>query len=320
MKQARIDAIDQYRGIAIILMVIANYLFDVLTIPGWLKHAPDVGLTIIDLIAPFFIFAIGLTYGESYRARVQRDGVGRTWGHFLRRWLALIGIGAIISAGEVLVGKNASPISWGVLQAIGVAGILTLLVIRVPPLWRALIGLAVLAVYQILLDASWLTTVLHSEHGGVQGALSWSGMLILSTVIADIWRKSRVKELGAAWPSLAALAAGLLLSLAAPISKNRVSASYVLVSLGASGFLFAVVLLVVDRLRLSASYLRWWGINPLLLYIIHYLLLALVVLPDAPWWHVEASIPLVVVQAAAIIAILSVIAWLLSKRERPFTL
>jgi len=316
----RIDAIDQYRGIAIMLMVIANYLFDVVTIPGWLKHAPDIGLTIIDLIAPFFIFAIGLTYGASYRSRIERDGVAKTWGHFLRRWLALIGIGAIISAGEVLVGKNASPISWGVLQAIGCAGIITLLVIAVPPVWRTLIGCAVLAAYQVLLDTSWLPTVLHSEHGGMQGALSWSGMMILSTVVADIWRKKPQNEIAVAWPSVTALAAGLLLSLAAPISKNRVSASYVLVSLGASGLLFAVVLLLVNRLRLQAAYLRWWGINPLLLYIMHYLLLALVVLPDAPWWHVQASIPLVAVQAAAIIAILSVAAWLLSRRKQPFSL
>ena len=250
--QNRIEAIDQYRGIAIILMVIANYLFDVTTIPGWLKHAPDIGLTVIDLIAPFFIFAIGLTYGASYRARVERDGAARTWGHFLRRWLALIGIGAIISAGEVLVGKNASPISWGVLQAIGVAGIVTLLVIRVPPLWRALIALVMLAAYQLLLDNLWLSTVLHSEHGGMEGAVAWSAMLILSSVVADVWRRNGSSELGVAWPSAVALAAGLLLSLVAPISKNRVSASYVLVSLGASGLLFAVVQLAVSRLRLPS--------------------------------------------------------------------
>ena len=82
----------------------------------------------------------------------------------------------------------------------------------------------------------------------------------------------------------------------------------------------AVVLLVVNRLRLQAAYLRWWGINPLLLYIMHYLLLALVVLPDVPSWHVQAPIPLVIAQAAVIIAILSVAAWFLSRRERPFSL
>jgi len=292
----------------------------VTTIPGWLKHAPDIGLTVIDLIAPFFIFAIGLTYGPSYRSRVERDGLGRTWGHFLRRWLSLIGIGAIISAGEVLVGKNASPISWGVLQAIGVAGILTLLVIAVPPLWRALIALAMLAAYQLLLDGVWLATVLRSEHGGMEGAIAWSAMLILSTVIADMGRKSRVLEVGVAWPSLVALAAGLLLSAVAPISKNRVSSSYVLVSVGASGLLFAAVLVVCNRLKLRSGYLAWWGLNPLLLYIMHYLLLALVVLPDAAWWHVQASIPLVIIQASVIIAILSVAAWLLSLRKKPVSL
>lgn len=318
--QQRIEAIDQYRGISVILMVIANYLADVTTIPGWLKHAPDVGLTVIDLIAPFFIFAIGLTYAASYRARLERDGVGKTWGHFLRRFLALIGIGAIISAGEVLVGKNASPISWGVLQAIGVAGLVTLAVIGLPPHWRALVGLAILGAYQLLLDASWLSTVLYSEHGGLEGALSWSGMLILSTVIADQWRQGRESEAAAAWPSAISLGAGLLLSLAAPISKNRVSASYVLVSLGASGLVFSLVLLAANRLGLRPAYLRWWGMNPLLLYIMHYLLLALVVLPDAAWWHAQASIPLVIAQAAAIIAVLSVAAWLLSRRQRPLAL
>jgi predicted acyltransferase len=318
--QQRVEAIDQYRGIAVILMVIANYLADVATVPGWLKHAPDIGVTVIDLIAPFFIFAIGLTYAESYRARMKRDGVGKAWGHFLRRFLALIGIGAVISAGEVLVGKNASPISWGVLQAIGVAGLVTLLVIGLPVVWRALVALAILCAYQLLLDASWLPTVLNSEHGGLEGALSWSGMLILSTVIADLWRQGRESEAAAAWPGAISLGAGLLLSLVAPISKNRVSASYVLVSLGASGLLFSLVLLAANRLGLRPAYLRWWGMNPLLLYIMHYLLLALVVLTDAPWWHVRASIPLVIAQAAAIIAVLSVAARLLSRRPRPIAL
>ena len=46
---SRIDAIDQFRGAAIVLMVLANYLADVGSIPSWLKHAPDIGLTAIGL-------------------------------------------------------------------------------------------------------------------------------------------------------------------------------------------------------------------------------------------------------------------------------
>ena len=70
----RIASIDQFRGFAISAMVLANYLAGVHCVPVWLKHAPDVGLTVADLIAPFFIFAIGLTYGLSARRRIQAVG------------------------------------------------------------------------------------------------------------------------------------------------------------------------------------------------------------------------------------------------------
>jgi len=65
----RIEAVDQYRGLAIVLMVIANHLADI-------ASAPDVGLTPIDLIAPFFIFAIGLTCGPSCRGRTAISFAG----------------------------------------------------------------------------------------------------------------------------------------------------------------------------------------------------------------------------------------------------
>ncbi len=316
----RIDAIDYFRGLAIILMVLANYLANVTTIPAWLKHAPDIGLTPIDLIAPFFVFAIGLTYLPSYRRRVERDGRARTWGHFLRRWLALIGIGAIISAGEVLVGENTTQISWGVLQALGVAGIVTLLCLELPPIWRAVVGVALLAIYQVLLDAFWLNTVLHSEHGGILGALDWSALMVLCTAVCEPWQRKTSEEWRVALPSAVALAAGLALSLIAPISKNRVSASYILVSLGASGLLFALFVVLAQRLKMRAGFLSWWGQNPLLLYVMHYLLLALFVLPDVPWWLAEAPLGLVIGQCVFLLAVLGLIAWLLARSGKRVSL
>ena len=35
-----------FRGLAIVLMVLANYLARPAVVPGWLKHAPDAGLTV----------------------------------------------------------------------------------------------------------------------------------------------------------------------------------------------------------------------------------------------------------------------------------
>ena len=46
----RLESIDQFRGLAIFLMALADYLNNVEITPAWLKHAPDVGYTVIDLI------------------------------------------------------------------------------------------------------------------------------------------------------------------------------------------------------------------------------------------------------------------------------
>jgi predicted acyltransferase len=319
MNKERLDSIDQFRGFAIFAMVLANYMADCVVVPSWLKHAPDIGLTVIDLIAPFFIFAIGLTYGPSLSRRISAGTPGRVAGHFFRRFLTLIGLGAIISAGEVALGQSTSVISWGVLQAIGAAGIVTLPALLLPPKWRVLVGITVLAGYQALLDASWLPIVLHSSHGGIHGALSWSGMLIVATAIGDDALLQGRSEWRLVIWSILALGAGIALAAflpeLAPVSKNRVSASYVLLSVGASGLLFAGFRVLVDRFRVRVPFLSGWGKNPLLLYLLHYLLLGLFVLPGVAWWHTDAPALLVAAQAVVLVGMLSFIAWALEKRK-----
>jgi len=119
-KTNRLVSIDQFRGFAIILMVLANFMGGINSVPPWLKHAHDIGLTMIDLIAPFFIFAIGLTYAGSFQRRVTRFGLGKAIEHFVRRWLTLFGIGALMVAAEIVIYDPAES-NWGMLQAIGVA-------------------------------------------------------------------------------------------------------------------------------------------------------------------------------------------------------
>ena len=85
-------AIDQFRGLAVLLMLPANYLEHIRWVPWWLKHKVDVGLTIVDFIAPFFIFAIALTFGDSVRRRREREGWQRCIEHVLKRALALLGL------------------------------------------------------------------------------------------------------------------------------------------------------------------------------------------------------------------------------------
>ena len=312
--KGRLVSIDAFRGFAIVGMVLVNYLAGVTWIPAIVKHAPDIGLTLADLVAPFFIFAIGLTYGLSARRRIARDGWGGTASYFARRWLAIIGIGALITAGETWFGENTTGVDWGVLQSIGVAGLITLAVIRLKSWQRAVIGLAVLAVYQVLLDNFWLSFALHSPHGGLPGAIDWAGMMILSTALADLFHDAGQGRRWFPWVSLTVLAAGAALALLVPVSKNRVSSTYVLITLAISALLFWLFHLVMDQGGVRLRLLEMWGKNPIVLYCLHLVLLGPYVLPDAAGWYAQAPGWLVALQALALCAELSVMALWLEKK------
>ena len=55
LTKQRIEAIDQFRGFAIICMVLINYGMGIQTMPAWLEHAPDIGLTFPDLGGKAFV-------------------------------------------------------------------------------------------------------------------------------------------------------------------------------------------------------------------------------------------------------------------------
>jgi predicted acyltransferase len=316
----RLEAIDQFRGFAILLMILANYTNNVQVIPAWLKHADDIGYTVIDLIAPMFVFAMGLTYGRSFRRRLERDGAWNTYQHFLARYLALLGLGYIITLVWELSGIQPPSVNWGLLQALGAAGLITLPFIQLAAPWRWGIGLAMLAGYQILLDRFWLQDVLIAPHNGPWGVFSWGALLILATALADLYNDERINR--RAYPLLSAglVVAGLALALLIPLSKHRASASYVILSLGLSGLVFYLFHWILESWQLKLPVLTDWGRNPLLLYLSHYVLLAIFALPPIPVWYVQAPWWLVVVQLSALIGILSWEGRYLNQRKLYFVL
>ncbi|HTX90417.1 MAG TPA: heparan-alpha-glucosaminide N-acetyltransferase domain-containing protein [Anaerolineales bacterium] len=314
MTTKRILSIDQFRGFAILTMVLANYMGGVKLIPAWLKHAPDVGLTVIDLIAPFFIFAIGLTFGLSFHRRLERDGALKTYTYFLTRYLAIIGLGAIISAGETAIGENTTGVDWGVLQAIGMAGLAALVVIRLPSLYRWLIGAGILVVYQTVLDRFLLDFTIRSPHGGLYGSLDWAAMLILGTALADLFHSEGRGRKAFPWVSGLILALGVALAFVSPVSKHRVSAAYVLITLGVSALLFLAFHLA-ERFDWQGRFLVVWGKNPLTLYFLHYLLIGLVFVPGIPAIYQDAPLWLVLIEMVALVGGISAVAYWMDRKN-----
>lgn len=311
----RIPSIDQFRGFSILLMVLANYLAGIETVPAYMKHSEDIGLTVVDLIAPLFILAIGLSYRQSALRRKAQSGTVKMIGHFLKRFLIFCGIGVILSSGEEIFGFSDTLYSWGVLQTIGCAGLIVLPFIFFGKLYRFIIGAAFLAVYQLFLNTHLLHFVLGSSHGGIIGTMSWAALLLFATVFADIFYRKNPKKYFFVFISLSAIAAALLLSKWVPISKNRVSASYVLISLGTGGLLFSLFHLFADICKRRLGLLSWWGQNPLVLYLLHFILLAVFVFPKGPGWYIEASAVVIIMESIFILSAISTTAYCLYRRK-----
>lgn len=261
-----------------------------------------------------FVFAIGLTYRLSFNRRAERDGASSAYGHFVRRYLAFLGMGAIVSAGETSLGLNTRGVDWGVLQTLGSAGLLTLTVILLPAVTRLGIGLGMLALYQILFDRYWMATVMNSPHGGLPGALSWGAMLILATVFGDLFHHEDHRK-AIPWVSLLFVAAGFVLGMAVPVSKIRVSASYVLMTLGTSGLMFSEFYFA----NLNLNYFAAWGKNSILLYGLSYLFNGIFVLPRIPAWHTQAPLWLTILQATMLVLIMGALALYWQKKGFSFS-
>ncbi|TXN28951.1 heparan-alpha-glucosaminide N-acetyltransferase domain-containing protein [Lacisediminihabitans profunda] len=301
-------AIDRFRGVLVILMVGGDYLSGVQIVPAFLKHAPDIGFTVADTVASAFVFVVGLNYGPSFTRRA-RDGTAAAYRHFIVRYLALIGIGALIAGGTTASGV---PTDWGVLQALGVAGLICLAVVRLPTWARFVIGVLLLIAYQYVLGVSMLATVLHSVHGGLFGALSWAALLVLSTAVADVWRSGRAPYA----VCCAALAVAATLSaLIVPVSKNRVSLSFVLITLAISAIVFLAFEFGARFASAATGLFCWWGENSLALYFLHLVILSLVVVPPVAWWYTAAPGWLAALQLIVILTVLSAVAWWLHRRS-----
>ncbi|MDR1734847.1 MAG: DUF1624 domain-containing protein [Oscillospiraceae bacterium] len=297
-------AIDRYRGLAVLAMVIVNDLANTQGLPAFLKHAPDIGYTLADAVAPMFIFAIGLTYGMSFRRKKESSGTYAACLSTARRYLAILGLGALFSAGGAAVGEGTA---WGVLQSIGVAGLLTLVIISLRPWLRLAVGLLLLGGYQYLLDWKLLDSVLGASHGGIFGSIAWGAMLILCTSLADSFGESRPLLLWGGCITAAMIAAVRF----AAISKNRVSASYVLISI----LLCALLYLFVNELSKRAprrGLLSMCGENALLLYVGSLLLMGIE--RTLTGWD-DVGLLLGAVRCALLTAAILAIAWALGRKQ-----
>jgi predicted acyltransferase len=291
----RWEALDDLRGLAVLVMIPVNIAAPYAAIPGWFKHAPGSGLTLADLVVPLFLFSLGVSAGLSWKKRVAERGYGRTFLHALLRNALLCAFGV---AGMMLADPGAR---WEVLTMLGTTGMFSFFFLGLLPWPRIGAAFLVLAVVELLrpmglgdLMGGWYDTGL----AGPWGTFSLSFYAIVASALGELTMQiptaRRMRVLAGAGAVMATAGAAALLQ--APFSKHSLSLSYVLFTAGASSALFALLEAWREALRLPIPVLGSLGRNPLLIYILHAILgLGVVALvpADTQGWIAWASALLV---------------------------
>ena len=96
----RVLSLDIFRGFTMAVMIFVNDLGDVSGLSRWTYHIPRNvdAMSYVDMVYPFFLFAVGLSLPLAVRQRLRRDpSLLRLWGHILLRCLALLVFGLILA-------------------------------------------------------------------------------------------------------------------------------------------------------------------------------------------------------------------------------
>ena len=183
----RIKSIDRFRGFCVFAMLIFQFLknFPQLGLLSRLaQHSLDKGvvilpgMTLADIIAPAFIFAIGLTFALSFTKWQKLYGTKMAIIHYVERALAIIGLGTFLSLCNKLLSSfsgdyTLNPFDWSVLTVsiIAIIGLILRLLSQIPSWKKKLspiaeqifyIALSTLGVMNILITTIDYITIVHN--------------------------------------------------------------------------------------------------------------------------------------------------------------
>lgn len=306
-------SIDVYKGLSIILMVFVNSVQLFEEIPSWSKHTELYGLTYVDLIFPFFIFMMGLNLTLSFKKHLKKQGVKKTYQHFLKRFIVYLLLGMALS---INYDSQGIYLNWGVLQVLGASGLILLPFMKCKWYIR-LIPLGVFLIFYIfIISPIFQQFIFEGIEGGILGTLSWVSLFIISTILAEGLLKNREKTFILGGSILLTLF-GYILSFIIPLSRQLVSSSYVILCAGISGLLYYILYYIFEvwgkekKFGNQENFLSILGKNSFFLFIIHLLLISIVY----EVFSLTIPIFLVLILAAINLAITSIIGYVIYKMD-----
>jgi predicted acyltransferase len=198
----RIASLDQFRGYTVLGMFVVNFVGSFAVIPAILKHH-NTYCSYADTIMPQFFFAVGFAYRLTF---LRRSALGSRWavyGHFVKRNLGLIALGAVLYVGGAAFDEWLQPPStqsapffvrslrgelFQALVHIGVTCLWIMPVIGTAPMVRIAFALFSASAFLVLSHSFYYDWVMTAPgiDGGPLGFLSWTVPTLAGSLAYDI--------------------------------------------------------------------------------------------------------------------------------------
>ena len=307
-QSGRIASIDAFRGFTVLAMIfviqVAGYTNLPLTM-SWFgsppvstfKHAGDainatgVGLTFTDLVAPFFVFIVGMALPLSKKRRGSE-----WWKHVTKRTFMLIALGVIYISLALGSANTWGGLSywWGILQAIGIAYFMGAVSTQFPQ-WQRWIAVFVISGFHLFMSMNfswwlhlgnpnagfWTIANLSGDplrpltvHCTPWASISYGVITIVGTILGESLLSRDHKKIitQSIIIGITFFVIGYLIHLYEfpkfAMNKDNVTVSYALATSGISALTFLIFYLIMD----VAKYQKWawvfivFGSNALLGY------------------------------------------------------
>ena len=278
MKPERLISLDAMRGYTIAAMILVNFPGNWSHVYTPLLHSEWNGLSFTDLIAPFFLFIVGVSVVLAYSRRLESGVPARSlYGKITFRSFKIFSVGVLLNAMALLPGFSLDEMRWtGTLQRIALVflacGLLFFLTgwkgqawaggIILVAYWLAMTCIPTPGAGKVMLEpgvniAAWLDsrflpgrmwqgtwdpesilTTFPSIASGISGMLA--GHVLLSRRIRE------EKALILLVSGCIAAAGGYLWGLAFPVNENLWTSSFVLVTSGMAAMALGTVYFLVD--------------------------------------------------------------------------
>lgn len=295
----RLLSLDVLRGLTVFVMIIVNNGAGTLHFE-MLDHSKWNGLTVCDLVFPFFLYMVGVSIHLAMKSAAKLTARQR-YVKILKRTIELFAVGVLLHAWDMWICGESDILAnvrfWGVLERIALCyGICSCIVLWVKPqhLWK--IAALLLVVYAVILslgngyaqDGTNIAAILdrlylseaHLYHKspvdpeGLLGTISSLAHTLFGVMVGRLIT-NKDKDLNTRLVEIFVLATtlliiGHLISYEYPLNKRIWSPSYALTTCAIATYMLAFLTYVID-IRGKQNWCRlfqFFGLHAFLLYIL----------------------------------------------------